>query len=72
MPKIHVTVWDGPEGADRAVFVHGSTTWGTSAFARQRPLTSEHRLELVDRRGYGRSPALEVLDGEGAHRDPQR
>ncbi|MHA6623893.1 alpha/beta fold hydrolase [Pseudonocardia sichuanensis] len=62
LPKIHVTVWDGPENAARAVFVHGSTTWGPSAFARQRPLATEHRLELVDRRGYGRSPDVEHSD----------
>jgi len=80
IPKINVTVWDGPEGAARAVFVHGSTTWGASAFARQRPLAAEYRLELVDRRGYGGSPdvehsdavldaqdLLEVLGGEPAH-----
>jgi pimeloyl-ACP methyl ester carboxylesterase len=44
------------------VFVHGSTTWGDSAFARQRPLAADFRLELVDRRGYGRSPDIDRSD----------
>lgn len=58
-----MTVWqdtDAPRG--RAVLVHGSTTWGASAFARQRPLAATHRLELVDRRGYGASPDVAHSD----------
>ena len=47
---------------ERAVFVHGSTTWGTSAFARQRPLAHRYRLELMDRRGYGDSPDVAHSD----------
>ena len=62
MTKIHVTVWDESDGGPRAVFVHGSTTWGESAFARQRPLAAGFRLELVDRRGYGRSPDIDHSD----------
>lgn len=42
--------------------MHGSTTWGSSAFARQRPLATACRLELVDRRGYGASPDVEHSD----------
>lgn len=60
---INVVTWDdGAVTGDRAVFVHGSTTWGTSAFARQRPLAHRYRLELMDRRGYGDSPDVAHSD----------
>ena len=41
---------------DRAVLVHGSMSFGELGFAEQRPLAERWRLELVDRRGFGRSP----------------
>jgi len=49
---LHATIWgDGP----RAVFVHGSMSFGELAFSEQRPLAERWRLELLDRRGYGQS-----------------
>jgi pimeloyl-ACP methyl ester carboxylesterase len=73
---LNVTVWG--EG-DPAVFVHGSFGWGGETWREQRPLADHYRLLLVDRRGFGASPANgrvdferdayeigEVLD-EGAH-----
>ncbi|MFE1797923.1 alpha/beta fold hydrolase [Streptomyces sp. NPDC059517] len=78
MTVLHVTVWDegghesGDESEDKsggerapAVFVHNIFTWGsdeTYGFAAQRPLADRHRLLLVDRRGYGRSPDTERSD----------
>ena len=77
---IHVTVWnDSGPTAPRAVLVHGTMTWGTECFERQRPLADEFALEVVDRRGFGDSPDIERSDweidaadvvellGEGAH-----
>jgi len=53
---VHVTVLgDGP----RAVFVHGSFGSGADTWREQRPLSSDYRLLLIDRRGFGQSP----LDG---------
>jgi pimeloyl-ACP methyl ester carboxylesterase len=39
-----------------AVFVHGSFGWGLDTFPEQRALADSHRIVLVDRRGFGRSP----------------
>lgn len=73
---LNVTVWG--EGDD-AVFVHGSFGWGEQTWAKQRPLADDQRLLLVDRRGFGGSPAAGRVDferdsedvadllGEGAH-----
>ncbi|MEU3221448.1 alpha/beta hydrolase [Streptomyces sp. NPDC006971] len=65
---IHVTVWDETGGqGPRAVFAHGILTWGDDAhygFAAQRPLADRHRLLLMDRRGYGRSPDIAHSDYE--------
>jgi pimeloyl-ACP methyl ester carboxylesterase len=53
LTDLHVTTWGkGP----RAVLVHGSMSFGELAFSEQRPLAERWRLELLDRRGYGRSP----------------
>ncbi|MEV4256069.1 alpha/beta hydrolase [Spirillospora sp. NPDC049652] len=55
---VHATVLGPPDGP-RAVFVHGSLSWGddpVSGFAAQRPLADRFRLVLVDRRGHGGSP----------------
>jgi pimeloyl-ACP methyl ester carboxylesterase len=73
---VHVNVWgDGPA----AVFAHGSFGWGEETWREQRPLADRYRLLVVDRRGFGRSPAdgrvdfdrdaddLEELLGDGAH-----
>jgi pimeloyl-ACP methyl ester carboxylesterase len=75
-PGLNVTVWG--EG-EPAVFVHGSFGWGEETWAKQRPLADSHRLLLVDRRGFGGSPAAGRVDfdrdandiagllGDGAH-----
>lgn len=75
-PGLNITVWG--EG-EPAVFVHGSFGWGEETWAKQRPLAASHRLLLVDRRGFGGSPAdgrvdfdrdandIAVLLGDGAH-----
>jgi pimeloyl-ACP methyl ester carboxylesterase len=73
---VHVTEWGDGEPA---VFVHGSFGWGAETWKEQRPLADHYRLLLIDRRGFGASPAngrvdferdaqdvAEVL-GDGAH-----
>ncbi|MFI6090466.1 alpha/beta fold hydrolase [Streptomyces sp. NPDC051218] len=66
MTALHVTVWDETDGeAAPAVFAHNIFTWGSDeayGFAAQRPLADRHRLLLVDRRGYGRSPDTDRSD----------
>ena len=77
---MHVTLWDGAGAeAPSVVLIHGSMTWGTACFERQRSLTDGYCLLVLDRRGYGSSPdidrsdydvdAADVLEllGEGAH-----
>jgi pimeloyl-ACP methyl ester carboxylesterase len=44
-----------------AVLVHGSGSWGIDSFGRQRALADEFRLNLIDRRGYGQSPAASAI-----------
>lgn len=44
---------------DAAVLVHGSWGWGSETFPHQRLLVDRHRIFLVDRRGFGRSPGSE-------------
>jgi pimeloyl-ACP methyl ester carboxylesterase len=73
---VHVTVWG--EG-EPAVFVHGSFGWGEETWREQRALAGQYRLLLIDRRGFGASPAGDRVDferdaedvaellGEGAH-----
>jgi pimeloyl-ACP methyl ester carboxylesterase len=73
---VHVTVWGDGEPA---VFVHGSFGWGEETWREQRALGDDYRLLVVDRRGFGASPADgrvdferdagEVADilGDGAH-----
>lgn len=51
---LNVTVWGK---GDPAVLVHGSFGWGEETWHAQRPLASDYALLLVDRRGYGDSPA---------------
>jgi pimeloyl-ACP methyl ester carboxylesterase len=41
-----------------AVLVHGTLSWGTLTFDRQRPLAARRRLLVPDRRGFGDSPDL--------------
>ncbi|MFS7875201.1 alpha/beta fold hydrolase [Streptomyces asiaticus] len=63
---VHVTVWeDGGAGLPAVVLVHGILTWGDDeqyGFAAQRPLADRHRLLVMDRRGYGRSPDIARSD----------
>ena len=73
---LNMTVWG--EG-EPAVFVHGSFGWGEETWREQRPLAESYRLLLVDRRGFGGSPAQGRVDferdaadvaellGDGAH-----
>jgi pimeloyl-ACP methyl ester carboxylesterase len=73
---VNVTVWGDGEPA---VFVHGSFGWGEETFGEQRPLAEHYRLLVVDRRGFGASPANGRVDfehdaddvaellGDGAH-----
>jgi len=58
---LNVTVWGDGEPA---VFVHGSFGWGEETWREQRPLADSHRLLLVDRRGFGGSPANGRVDFE--------
>ena len=51
---LNVTVWGDGEPA---VFVHGSFGWGEETWREQRPLADSYRLLLVDRRGFGATPA---------------
>jgi pimeloyl-ACP methyl ester carboxylesterase len=57
--EVHVTRWgSGPP----ALFVHGSFGWGEETWSAQRPLADDFELLLVDRRGFGRSPARGRVD----------
>ena len=50
--SLEVLVWgSGP----RVVLVHGSINDGPATWAQQRPLGDRWRLEVVNRRGYGKS-----------------
>ena len=46
----------------RVVLVHGDIFDGPTAFAAMEPLAANHRLVLVNRRGFGASPAVEGED----------
>jgi pimeloyl-ACP methyl ester carboxylesterase len=39
------------------LLIHGSGSWGSDTFGKQRPLADEFRLIMMDRRGYGQSLA---------------
>ena len=58
---LNVTVWGDGEPA---VFVHGSFGWGEETWREQRHLADSYRLLLVDRRGFGGSPASGRVDFE--------
>lgn len=47
----------GPEDGEPVVLVHGSFSTGPATFPALRPLRDRYRLLVVDRRGYGGSPA---------------
>jgi pimeloyl-ACP methyl ester carboxylesterase len=73
---VHVTVWGDGEPA---VLVHGSFSRGEETWRAQRPLADRYKLQLIDRRGFGSSPANGRVDfepdaadvaellGDGAH-----
>lgn len=75
--SVEVVVWgSGP----RVVLVHGSVIDGPFTWSQQRPLEKRWRLEVFNRRGYGKSPSPSVrsdfeedaqdiaaLLGDGAH-----
>lgn len=54
MPDLHVEDYGTGEPA---LFVHGSGSWGAETFGAQRALAGEFRVVLIDRCGYGQSPA---------------
>jgi pimeloyl-ACP methyl ester carboxylesterase len=60
-PVLNVTTWGT---GDPAVFVHGSFGRGEKTWKEQRPLADSYRLLLVDRRGFGGSPAEGRVDFE--------
>jgi pimeloyl-ACP methyl ester carboxylesterase len=76
-PPLEVIVWGaGP----RVILVHGSVANGPMTWGEQKPLGERWRLEVVNRRGYGKSAAPRVrqdfeedavdiaeLLGDGAH-----
>lgn len=55
-----VDVWG--TGGERIVLVHGSLGVGAGAFAEQRPLSEQYRLEVVTRRGYGDTAPIDAVD----------
>jgi len=55
---LHVDVYGEGPGA---VFIHGSFGWGLDTFPQQRSLADVHRLFLIDRRGFGRSPDADLV-----------
>jgi pimeloyl-ACP methyl ester carboxylesterase len=77
MSDLHITTWgDGTP----VVLVHGAFATGAEEWAAQQPLAKQgFRLLVLDRRGYGRSPAAQGEDflrdaddiaellGDGAH-----
>src|SRR5262245_23855364 len=55
--SLEVVVWDfGP----RVVYADGSVVNGPAMGNEQRPLGERWRLEVLNRRGYGKSPLPEV------------
>jgi pimeloyl-ACP methyl ester carboxylesterase len=60
-PVLNVTTWGT---GNPAVFVHGSFGRGEKTWREQRPLADFYRLLLVDRRGFGGSPAEGRVDFE--------
>jgi pimeloyl-ACP methyl ester carboxylesterase len=58
MTDLHVEAFGSGEPA---LLVHGSGSWGLNTFSQQRALADEFRVILIDRRGYGRSPAAAVI-----------
>lgn len=61
MTALNAVTWG--EG-EPVIFVHGSMGWGTDTFPKQRPLSDQFKLILVDRRGFGDSPPTERSDFE--------
>ncbi len=66
--ELHLTIW-GVHKPDTALLVHGSMSYGIECWREQRPLAEEHRLLLVDRRGFGESPGPDAGDWEADAHD---
>jgi pimeloyl-ACP methyl ester carboxylesterase len=77
MTSLEVLVWGA---GSRVVLVHGSAFNGPLTWKEQAPLEERWRLEVLNRRGYGKSPPpavrsdfeedardIAVLLGDGAH-----
>ena len=58
MTDLHVEVYGEGEAA---IFVHGMFGWGLDTFPHQHALADEYRIILIDRRGYGDSPAADQI-----------
>lgn len=58
MTDLHLEVYGEGEAT---IFVHGMFGWGLDTFAHQSALADQYRVILVDRRGYGDSPAADQL-----------
>jgi pimeloyl-ACP methyl ester carboxylesterase len=50
------------ERGDRVILVHGDVFDGPTTFEAQRPLAADHRLVVVNRRGFGSSPDVRGED----------
>jgi len=59
---VNVVRWG--ETGDRVLLVHGSFGWGEETWSAQRPLADRWRLEVVDRPGFGETPAEGRVDFE--------
>lgn len=66
MTDLHVSEWGSGEPV---VMVHGSFSWGEATFAKQKELSDEFRLLILDRRGFGDSPPVQSVDFENDARD---
>jgi pimeloyl-ACP methyl ester carboxylesterase len=50
------------------VFIHGAFDPAEETFGKQKELADQYRVVLVDRRGYGESPAADRLDFDAQER----
>lgn len=69
MTDLHLDVYGEGEAA---LFVHGTFGWGLDTFPHQLVLADEYRVILVDRRGFGDSPAADQVGWHGDMHDIAR